>query len=284
MALDVDASDVVRIVLQFCKENNLTQTYAALADETQCALNTVDSVEGFVGDIRNGRWDLVLPQVATMRLPKRKLEDLYEQVAVETMESNEVDAARALLRESVTMTTMRAEQPELVAEEAELGERRELIEEGTDGRGPVGGQDLLGRRMRTKRSPLKPSDNEVFLELLRRMKSTTADQMGNLHAEGRQHRLSGCGAPWNTLRHHQGALQPPPQQLSLSPQMLHPRQWHRRTTGQAGRGALVQGLKVQVRKIGFLGQAEGRHLRRQLQASRRDITKQGGGDPSGQRR
>ena len=112
MALDVEASDVVRIVLQFCKENNLTQTYAALAEETQCALNTVDSVEGFVGDIRNGRWDLVLPQVATMRLPKRKLEDLYEQVAVETMESNEVDAARALLRESVTMTTMRAEQPE----------------------------------------------------------------------------------------------------------------------------------------------------------------------------
>ena len=107
--------------------------------------------------------------------------------------------------------------------------------------------------MRTKRSPLKPSDNEIFLELLRRMKSTTADQMGNLHAEGRQHRLSGCGAPWNTLRHHQGALQPPPQQLSLSPQMLHPRQWHRRTTGQAGRGALVQGLDVQVREIGFLG-------------------------------
>ena len=33
MALDVDASDVVRIVLQFCKENNLTQSYAALADE-----------------------------------------------------------------------------------------------------------------------------------------------------------------------------------------------------------------------------------------------------------
>jgi WD40 repeat-containing protein SMU1 len=112
MALDVEASDVVRIVLQFCKENNLTQTYAALAEETQCTLNTVDSVEGFLGDIRNGRWDLVLPQVATMRLPKRKLEDLYEQVAVETMESNEVDAARALLRESVTMTTMRLEQPE----------------------------------------------------------------------------------------------------------------------------------------------------------------------------
>ena len=138
--------------------------------------------------------------------------------------------------------------------------------------------------MRTKRSPLKPSDNEVFLELLRRMKSTTADQMGNLHAEGRQHRLSGCGAPWNTLRHHQGALQPPPQQLSLSPQMLHPRQWHRRTTGQAGRGALVQGLDVQVRKIGFLGQAEGRHLRPQRQASRRDMAEQGGGDASGQRR
>jgi WD40 repeat-containing protein SMU1 len=123
MALDVEASDVIRIVLQFCKENNLTQSYAALANETQCSLNTVDSVEGFVGDVRNGRWDLVLPQVADMRLPKRKLEDLYEQVAVETMECHELDAARSLLRETATMTAMRAEQPERHARLERLLER-----------------------------------------------------------------------------------------------------------------------------------------------------------------
>ena len=138
--------------------------------------------------------------------------------------------------------------------------------------------------MRTKGGPLKPSDHKLLLELLRRMKRTTADQMAHLHTEGCQHRLSGCGASWNALRHHQGAFQPPPQLFSLSPHLLHPRQWHRRTTGQTSRGALIQGLNVQVGKIGFLDQAEGRHLRRQVQTSRRNMAEQGGGDSSGQRR
>lgn len=44
------------------------------------ALNTVDNVEAFMADINNGRWDVVLPQVAHLRLPSAKLYDLYEQV------------------------------------------------------------------------------------------------------------------------------------------------------------------------------------------------------------
>ena len=67
-------------MLQFLKENALTDTFAALQRECQVSLNTVESMEGFIADINSGRWDAVLPTVAQLKLPRSKLEDLYEQV------------------------------------------------------------------------------------------------------------------------------------------------------------------------------------------------------------
>ena len=77
---------VIRVILQFCRENNLNQSFAALSAEcqvrwccgaccfwvvasevrAQVSLNTVDNVDAFSADVAAGRWDTVLPQVALL--------------------------------------------------------------------------------------------------------------------------------------------------------------------------------------------------------------------------
>ncbi len=77
------------------------------AAPAQVSLNTVDNLEAFTADVHAGRWDIVLPQarccafnanacsssnaganmhahaqVAQLQLPRRKMEDLYEQVVL----------------------------------------------------------------------------------------------------------------------------------------------------------------------------------------------------------
>lgn len=103
---------MVKIVLQFCKENSLHQTFQTLQNECQVSLNTVDSIDTFIADINAGRWDAVLPQVAQLKLPRKKLEDLYEQIVLEMAELRELDTARAILRQTQVMGVMKQEQPE----------------------------------------------------------------------------------------------------------------------------------------------------------------------------
>jgi WD40 repeat-containing protein SMU1 len=40
---------VVKIVLQFCKENSLHQTFQMLQNECQVSLNTIDSIDTIAG-------------------------------------------------------------------------------------------------------------------------------------------------------------------------------------------------------------------------------------------
>lgn len=112
MSLEIEATDVIKIILQFCKENGLTESFNAIQNECQVSLNTVDSIESFVADVNSGRWDVLLPQVAQLKLPRRKLEDLYEQVVLEMIELREVDTARAMLRQTQVFARMKVDDPE----------------------------------------------------------------------------------------------------------------------------------------------------------------------------
>ncbi len=87
----------------------LTRSLPRAQNECQVSLNTVDSIENLVAEINNGRWDAVLPQVASLKLPRAKLEDLYEQIVLEMIELREIDTARAMLRQTQVFQKMKQE-------------------------------------------------------------------------------------------------------------------------------------------------------------------------------
>ena len=76
----------------------LEETHAALSSETNTSLNAVEDVDAFRRDVLQGRWDAVLPQLATLRLPKNVLEGVSEHVTLEMCELGEQDTARAILK------------------------------------------------------------------------------------------------------------------------------------------------------------------------------------------
>ena len=71
---------MIRLILQFFKENNLQHSLDTLQEETLVNVNTIENRETFIQDITQGKWDTVLKDIIHLNIAPRKLIDLYEQV------------------------------------------------------------------------------------------------------------------------------------------------------------------------------------------------------------
>ncbi len=71
---------VIRLIVQFLKENRLNDTAARLQTESNITMNCFEDREEFKRALLDGKWDLVLHQTRNLILSDETLHLLYEQV------------------------------------------------------------------------------------------------------------------------------------------------------------------------------------------------------------
>ncbi len=61
--MEVDLGDVMKVVLQFLKEQGMTESFQILQRESGIHLNAVTDLDSLCRDIIAGRWDKALNQL-----------------------------------------------------------------------------------------------------------------------------------------------------------------------------------------------------------------------------
>lgn len=82
-AKSIPSDDVIRLIIQFLHDENLSNVAHLLQDETGIGFNpmTNESKKELLSHIRHGRWSQVIQQLYQFKLPKDVLINVYEHVS-----------------------------------------------------------------------------------------------------------------------------------------------------------------------------------------------------------
>ncbi|KXN74126.1 MGC81475 protein-like protein [Conidiobolus coronatus NRRL 28638] len=104
--LEIDRTDVIKLIQQFLKENHLISSLKALETETQIKLQTGKTIDLLKSQILNGEWDSVINSLKDANLSNQTLIELYEEMIFDLLEIGDLSTARTLLRQSEPMNQL----------------------------------------------------------------------------------------------------------------------------------------------------------------------------------
>lgn len=102
----IEGKDVLELILQFCKENGLKQSFQALRQETEIKTNFLSDIQRFKDCFIRGSWEYVLDQLEGLELSRIVTFDLYEQIVLELAVEDEWDLSRYIVTELLTQRSI----------------------------------------------------------------------------------------------------------------------------------------------------------------------------------
>jgi hypothetical protein len=110
--VEIDSSNVLRVVLQFLQENHFNATVETLIKESNLRLNAVTDLHYFKDLVRHGKWEEFLKNISLYSFEPQLLVDTFEQIIRELCCKGQIDAAQVLARNSEPLLHLKKSDPD----------------------------------------------------------------------------------------------------------------------------------------------------------------------------
>jgi hypothetical protein len=109
--VEVDSSNVLKVVLQFLQENHFNATAETLIKESNVRMNAVTDLHHFKELVRNGKWEDFLKSISFYIFEPAATADVLEQIVKELCSKGQNEAAQVLIKNSEPLIFLKQNEP-----------------------------------------------------------------------------------------------------------------------------------------------------------------------------